>query len=206
MELGMMYERAVSPSLGVSLYAAPSGEPALGPVAFMHRPSAMDDLAAPLSHHWLDATHISFGVLTAGVFGARWKLEGSWFNGREPDEERWGFDRIRLDSYSARFTVNPTDNFSFAAGYGFLKSPEALNPTESMRRVTVSALYSRKRGNHGQIAAALIWGGNVHDGSLTGATVLESEVILDRSNTAFGRAERVRKSAEDLVLPTGSGG
>ena len=206
MELGVMYERAISSSLGVSVYVAPSGEPALGPVAFMHRPSAMDDLAAPLSHHWLDATHISFGVLTAGVFGAHWKLEGSWFNGREPDESRWGFDPIRLDSYSARFTVNPTDQLSFAAGYGFLQSPEALDPAESMRRVTVSALYSRKRGNHGQLAAALIWGGNIHDGELTGATVLEGEVILDRSNTMFGRAERVRKSAEDLVLPTGPGG
>ena len=100
MELAMMYERVLSRSVGVTVYAAPSGEPALGPVAFMHRPSAMDNLAAPLSHHWQDATHISFGVLTAGLFGRHWKLEGSAFNGREPNEERWGFDRIRFDSYS----------------------------------------------------------------------------------------------------------
>ena len=65
-----------------------------GPVAFMHRPSAMDNPVAPLGHHWQDATHISFGVLTAGLFGRQWKLEGSLFNGREPNEKRWDFDRI----------------------------------------------------------------------------------------------------------------
>jgi hypothetical protein len=100
MELGLLYERPVSSTLGISVYAAPAGEPALGPVAFMHRPSAMDNPFAPLGHHWQDATHISFGVLTAGLFGRSWKLEGSVFNGREPNEERWDFDRIKLDSYS----------------------------------------------------------------------------------------------------------
>ena len=126
MELGVLYERPLTSSLGISLYAAPSGEPALGPVAFMHRPSAMDNLVAPLSHHWQDATHICFGVLTAGLFGHRWKLEGSVFNGREPDAKRWNFDRLRLDSYSGRFTVNPSDHLSIAVGYGYLKSPEEL--------------------------------------------------------------------------------
>ena len=74
MELGVLYERAVTSSVGVSLFAAPSGEPALGPVAFMHRPSAMDNPFAPLGHHWQDATHVSFGVLTGGVFMHDWKL------------------------------------------------------------------------------------------------------------------------------------
>jgi hypothetical protein len=88
MELGVLYERTIGRGAAMSLYAAPSGEPALGPVAFMHRPSAMDNPTAPLGHHWQDATHISFGVLTAGVFTRTVKLEASAFNGREPDEER----------------------------------------------------------------------------------------------------------------------
>ena len=206
MELAVMYERAISHSLGVCVYAAPSGEPALGPVAFMHRPSAMDNLAAPLSHHWQDATHISFGVLTAGLFGPRWKLEGSAYNGREPDEERWGFNPIRLDSYSGRFTVNPDSSWSLSAGYGFLKSPEALRPTESMHRVTASVLYGRKLGMDGQLATTLVWGANRHSGQTTHAAVAEAEAIVDRHNTLFGRLELVQKSADELVLPAGPGG
>jgi hypothetical protein len=206
MELAVMYERAISRGIGVSVYAAPSGEPALAPVAFMHRPSAMDNLAAPLSHHWQDATHISFGVLTAGVFGQRWKLEGSAFNGREPDEERWGFDPIRLDSYSGRFTVNPDSAWSFSAGYGYLKSPEALRPAESMHRVTASALYGRKLGMDGQLATALVWGANRHSGRTTHAGLAEVEAIVNSRNTLFGRLELVQKSADELVLPAGPGG
>jgi len=206
MEVAVMYERALSRTIGVTVYAAPSGEPALGPVAFMHRPSAMDNLAAPLSHHWQDATHISFGVVTAGLFGRHWKLEGSAFNGREPNEKRWGFDRLRLDSYSGRFTMHMDSSWVFSAGYGFLKSPEALNPSESIHRVTASVLHGRKLGRDGQIATSVIWGANRHSGRTTHSVLAESEAVLDRRNTILGRVELVQKTAEDLVLPAGPGG
>ncbi|HYU08886.1 MAG TPA: hypothetical protein VEK77_05840 [Gemmatimonadales bacterium] len=206
MELAVMYERALTRDIGVTVYAAPSGEPALGPVAFMHRPSAMDNPTAPLGHHWQDATHISFGVLTAGVLGHHWKLEGSAFNGREPNEERWGFDRIRLDSYSGRFTAHLDSNWVVSAGYGFLKSPEALDPSESVHRITASVLHGGKLGTNGQIATSLIWGANRHSGKTTHSALAESEAALDRSNTLFARLEIVQKTAADLVLPTGPGG
>jgi hypothetical protein len=206
MELAVMYERALSRTFGVTVYAAPSGEPALGPVAFMHRPSAMDNPVAPLGHHWQDATHISFGVLTAGVFGEHWKLEGSAFNGREPNEERWGFDRLRLDSYSGRFTLHMDSSWVFSAGYGFLKRPEALNPSESVHRVTASVLHGRKLGRNGQIATSVIWGANRHSARTTHSVLAESEAVLDRRNTILGRLELVQKTAEDLVLPAGPGG
>jgi hypothetical protein len=202
MELGTMYERAVSKHVGVELYAAPSGEPALGPVAFMHRPSAMDNPLAPIGHHWQDATHISFGVLTGGIFTHRWKLEGSAFNGREPDDRRWNFDPIKLDSYSGRFTVNPTDRWSLEAGYGYIDSPEALRPAESVHRITASAIYGRPVGPDGQWATTVLYGANTRasGNGLANSMLLESEAILDRSNTVFGRAEYVRKSAEELVV------
>ena len=204
MEFGAMYERAVTEDVGVTVYAAPSGEPALGPGAFMHRPSAMDVPVAPIAHHWQDATHISFGVLTAGLFGHAWKLEGSAFNGREPDQYRWNFDPITLDSYSGRLTVNPSEHWSFTGGYGYMKSPESLHPTESMHRITASALHGMKLGTDGQWASTLVWGANQHGGAggLTHGVLLESEAVLDRTNTIFGRAEWVQKSAEDLVLDT----
>jgi hypothetical protein len=201
MELGSMYERAVTRTLGVELYAAPSGEPALGPVAFMHRPSSMDNPAAPIGHHWQDATHVSFGVLTAGVFTHTWKLEASTFNGREPNENRWDIDPIRLDSYSARVTFNPTVNWSFTAGSGYLRSPDPLMPDAPMHITTASAQYGRKIGTDGQWASTLIWGMMSQPGvPYSPSVLLESEAVLNNRSTVFGRAEWVRKSAADLVV------
>ena len=202
MELGALYQREISKGLAWSLYAAPSGEPALGPVAFMHRPSAMDNPGAPLSHHWQDATHVSFGVLTGGVYSRKWQLEGSFFNGREPDENRWDFDRIKLDSYSGRLSINPTAHWSLTGGFGYLKSPEALRPDESMHRITASALHGARLGADGQWASALIWGANKHSTSAgwSSGFVAESEAITDAHNTWFGRAELVQKTAEELVV------
>ncbi len=205
MELAALYERAVAKNLGVSLYVAPVGEPAVGPVAFPHRPSAANDPLAPISHHWQDGSHITFGVLTAGVFTRTAKLEASWFNGREPDEDRTDFDYAgrRLDSYSARVTVNPGPRWSLSGWYAYLKTPEELHPDESLHRLGVSALTTQPFGKGGQWASALIWGANdpIGSGRLSNSVVLESNLDLDGTNSIFGRAEYVRKSAEDLVLP-----
>ena len=198
MELGVLYERPVSDKFGVTLYAAPSGEPALGPVAFMHRPSAMDNPFAPLGHHWQDATHIAFGVVTAGIFTRSWKLEGSAFNGREPNDERWDFDRIKLDSYSGRLTVNPGPAWSLSAGYGYLASPEELSPDEATHRFTAAALHGAKLGTEGQWASAFVYGTNAHHDERSHSMAFESEAILDRWNTILARAEFAQKSAEDL--------
>jgi hypothetical protein len=202
MELGALYERSITKSLAWSFYAAPSGEPALGPVAFMHRPSAMDNPAAPISHHWQDASHVTFGVLTTGIYTHTWQVEGSVFNGREPNQNRWGFDPIRLDSYSGRATLNPNQHWSFEAGYGYLKSPEALNPAESMHRITASIQHGARLGNNGQVATTLVWGANKHSSvpSLSHSVLLESEAIVDGRNTLFGRSELVQKSAEEIVV------
>jgi hypothetical protein len=204
MELGALYEREITRHVGISAYVAPSGEPALGPVAFMHRPSAMDIPFAPLAHHWQDATHISYGVVTAGVFTHDWKLEASAFNGREPDENRWDFDPIKLDSYSGRVSYNPNAHWALSAGYGFLKSPEALSPNESIHRVTASAMYGTGLGSDGHWATTAVWGANKSSAhpDLSHGALVESEAILDKSNTVIGRAEHVQKSAEDLVLDT----
>ena len=206
MEVAVLYDHPITPNVAWSLYAAPSGEPALGPVAFMHRTSAMDIPTAGLTHHWQDATHISFGVVTAGLFTRRVKLEGSVFNGREPDEHRWNVDPIKLDSYSGRLTVNPDAHWSLTAGYGYLRSPEGLHPDESMHRITASVLHGSKLAADGQWSSAVIWGANQRAGygSMTNGLLAESEAVLDRSNTIFGRAEYVQKSAEDLVLDTPS--
>src|SRR6266568_1247951 len=206
MELAALFERPVARDFGVSLYLAPVGEPAVGPVAFPHRPSAADDPLAPISHHWQDGTHITFGVVTAGVFTRSAKLEASWFNGREPDEIRTNFDYAgrRLDSYSARLTVNPGPRWSVSAWYAYLRSPEALNPDESLHRIGASALTTQPVGTQGTWSSALIYGANdeIGPGPLASSVVLESTLDLDGTNAFFGRAEYVRKSAAELVIPS----
>ena len=206
MELAALFERPVARDFGVSLYLAPVGEPAVGPVAFPHRPSAADDPLAPISHHWQDGTHITFGVVTAGVFTRSAKLEASWFNGREPDEIRTNFDYAgrRLDSYSARLTVNPGPRWSVSAWYAYLRSPEVLNPDESLHRIGASALTTQPVSTKGTWSSALIYGANdqIGSGRLASSVVLESTVDLDGTNACFGRVEYVRKSAAELVIPS----
>lgn len=206
MELAALYERQVTRNLGLSLYLAPVGEPAVGPVAFPHRPSAADDPLAPISHHWQDGTHITFGVVTAGVFTRSVKLEVSWFNGREPDENRTNFDYAgrRLDSYSARLTVNPGPQWSLSTWYAYLKSPEGLHPGESLHRLGAAALTTQRIGADGAWSSALIYGANdqIGTGRLTSSVLLESTLDLDGTNSLFVRAEYAQKSAEELVVPS----
>ena len=201
MELAAMYEREITSSLAFLLYAAPAGEPALGPVAFMHRPSAMDEPQAPLGHHWQDATHISFGVVTTGLYTRTLRVEASAFNGHEPDERRWNLDPIRLNSWSGRVTFNPAPSWSFSAGYGRLDNPEREDPAIDVRRFVASAMHGQPLGVDGQWATTFVYGRNEEEGhEPSNSFLIESEGVLDRRNTIFGRAEYVQKSGHDLQV------
>lgn len=202
MELSARFRRVIGEDTVLSLYAAPSGEPALGPPAFPHRMSAMDNPAAPISHHWLDSTHISFGVLTAGVARKTWQIEGSWFNGREPDDARWNIERPKLDSYSGRFTWNPTPEWSAQISHGYLDSPEELHPAEHVRRTTASVMHLVKLADGRHVATTFGWGRN-DNGQATNAFLAEPSYMTDQY-TLFGRAEYVQKTGEELgLLPVG---
>ena len=202
MEVAGAYSHAVTRSLGVTAYAAAVGEPALGPVAFVMRPSAMDNPFAPIAHHWQDATHVSFGVLTGGVFGKRWKVEGSAFNAREPDPERWGFDPIGLGSASARMTVVPSERWAVSAGFGYLRHPELADPAESPHRATAALMYGATSAGGTRIAATASWGMNVSSSTRhrTHGALVEANVMLDAANSVFARTELVQKTARDLVI------
>ncbi len=193
MELAATYSYQFAKTSSVFLYAGLPGEPALGPPAFMHRTSGLDNPEAPITHHWLDSTHITFGVLTAGVVLDTVKLEASSFRGREPDQYRYDIEAPKFDSYSARASWNPTKELSMQVSWGHIESPEQLMPMVNENRVTASLSYT-KQFNEGNLwATTLAWGrkynlpGNTLDGYLA-----ESELIFRNGITLFARAERVQ--------------
>ncbi len=189
MELSGTYAHRFDAGNSAFLYFGYPGEPALGPAAFMHRASGMDNPQAPISHHWLDSTHITFGVLTAGVVHDDWKLEVSRFTGREPDQFRFNFDRARFDSTAARLSWNPDEHWSLQASWGFLKSPEQLEPEHNEIRYTASATYLTPIENWGTVAATLAWGLKHGQGENLNALLAEAEWKPADLWTLFTRAE-----------------
>jgi hypothetical protein len=202
MEVALKYDRPLTARHGLEIYLAASGEPALGPAAFPHRASAATNPLAPLAHHWLDSTHIAFGVLTAGTYSKRLKLEGSWFNAREPDEHRLDFDLHSPDSYAGRITLNPSENWSLQASYGRLREPEALEPGVDVRRFTASAIHNRPLPG-GNRATTFAWGRNDPDGDPAGSAFLLETSYTTGPHAVFGRAEHVQKSGHDFGLGGG---
>jgi Heavy metal binding domain len=199
-ELSFSLSQKFEHDLSAYVYFGYPGEPALGPPAFMHRPSAMDDPDAPIGHHWQDSTHITFGVATLGAQWRNVKLEGSIFTGREPDEDRYDFDRPRFDSYSGRLSWNPTRNLALQVSYGYIKSPEELHPETKIHRTTASAIYNLPLGHDTNWSNTFVWGqNNATEEGKTQSFLIESNYQRAR-DTVYFRWERVQKSGHELVL------
>ena len=199
-ELSVSYSHAISSKADVFAYFAYPGEPALGSVAFMHRPSALTNPDAPLSHHWNDGTHITFGVATIGARFDKFKIEGSSFTGREPDEDRYNFDKPRFDSWSGRLSFNPTKNWSLQVSHGFVKSPEVLHPDEDVNRTTASGVFSKELPGECWINITGLWGMNkIGDHDPEHAVLVEGS-WNKKKLALYGRYEWVQKSTEELAL------
>ena len=199
-ELSVSFSQKLDHNFSAYLYFGYPGEPALGPPTFMHRPSAMDDPDAPIGHHWQDSTHITFGVATAGLVWRNLKVESSIFTGREPDENRYDFDRPRFDSYSGRVSWNPTKNLALQGSFGYIKSPEALDPKTNIHRTTASAIYNLPLGPDRNWSNSFVWGQNNATGEgKTQSFLIESNYQRGR-DTIYLRWERVEKSGHELVL------
>ncbi len=152
MELSASYAHRLSATDSVFLYAGLPGEPAFGPPAFMHRPAAMASPEAPITHHWMDSTHITFGVLTAGWCMTTFKIEASRFRGREPDEHRFDIETGELDSTAVRLSWNPSENWALQASWADVVSPEQLEPDVDVTKYSASALYTAQMDNVGELA------------------------------------------------------
>jgi hypothetical protein len=208
MGVAVEYDRPLSSTVRWELYVAPAGEPALGPVAFPHRPSSLPNPLAPITHHWLDSTHISFGVVTSGIYSRHWKAEASAFNGREPDPVRTNFDLDRLDAFAARVSFAPTDQLVFQISAGHLPQAEAgpgRLPRIDVDRTTASVSYQHE-SNGASWATTVAYGvnsqqtvipeGRVHQAGH--ALLAETSASFQQRHTMFGRLEVVGKPAHDF--------
>jgi hypothetical protein len=199
MQLAGVWRIPVTEKTGFTIAGGPVGEPALGPVAFMHRASAAENPMVPLSHHTFDSTHISFGVVTAAVDHGPWLVEGSLFNGREPDQYRWDFDFGALDSYSGRVWYRPTDEWEFQVSSGHLKHPEELE-SGNITRTTTSVGWLKKYGDNFS-AITIGYGYNRKDAGSQNSAFAESTRHFG-ANSIYGRFEA--HQAESAVLATGA--
>lgn len=198
MELSGSYAHRLSNQDSVFVYVGYPSEPAFGPPAFMHRLSAMDSPEAPITHHWFDSTHITFGVVTAGWVHGDWKIEASQFTGREPDDDRYDFDEPQFDSTSARVSWNPGERWSLQASWADIESPEQLEPDVDETRWSVSAAYTVPLGEGSWWSTTLAYGEkDPSDAESLSAVFLESTYRPNRDWTIFGRAEQI--DSHDLV-------
>ena len=200
MELAAQYDAPLNGQLRWQAYGGPVGEPALGPVAYPHRLSAMPNPLAPIAHHWLDSTHVTFGVVTGGIYSNKWKAEASLFNGREPDETRTDFDFGPLDSFSGRLWFLPTATVALQVSAGHLNEAEAAEGgglRQDVKKVTASATYHNIR--EGSVwASTIAWGRNSELSLGTNALLVESSLTLADQDAWFARFEVGGKTPHDL--------
>jgi hypothetical protein len=198
-ELSVSYAYGLSQQSDLFVYVGYPGEPALGPAAYVHRPSGFFNPDAPLTHHWVDATHITFGVATLGFRYRNWKIEGSSFTGREPVEIWYVFDKALFDSYSGRLSFNPGPAWALQVSHGFIKEPEQSHPHD-VNRTTASATYSMKASKGRLLNITALWGMNKVSGHDAEHGVLLEGTGTCKKTTIYSRYEWVQKSVEELNL------
>lgn len=208
MEVAALYDLHVGDRGLVSLYVAPEGDPAIGPIAYPHRASALENPVGTLGHHQEDSTHIANDVVTLGATYGIARVEASGFHGREPDEHRWNFEQGKVDSWATRLTVQPGQNWSGQFSYARITSPEALFPSENQERMTASLMCNRNVA-HGNWASSVVWGRtrSLGDSAKENSYLLESTLQFKERNYSWIRLENAGRSNELLLgehaLPPG---
>ena len=200
MELAALYDLRIDENWLLSFYAAPVGDPAMGPSAYAHRASASEDPVATLGHHLQDSTHIADDVVTGGLAFKNARIEFSGFHGREPDEFRWNIDSGAIDSWSTRLTAQPGQNWSAQYSFAHLTSPEQLHPTDDVHRMTASVSYNHPF-TKGNWASTLLWGRNrvLQSGQIANGYLAESTLQFAEHNHVWTRIESADRSSELLL-------
>jgi hypothetical protein len=201
-DLFMQLSSSWSVPLGARTTATVSGalvgEPALGPVAFMHRASSAENPMAPLAHHIFDSTHMSSSVILGRIDRGIFSVEGSAFHGGEPDEHHYDLEFGALDSWSARVWLRPKPGWLIQASHGFLEEPEALEPGDQ-RRTNVSVSWSRHR-SAGFTAITAAFGQNRRPYSSLDSFLVEGTHKAGKSSF-YTRFENTEVETEILLFP-----
>jgi hypothetical protein len=199
MELSATYSHQFGND-GVFAYAGLPGEPAFGPPAFMHRPAASASPEAPITHHWMDSTHITFGVITAGWTNYYFKVEASRFRGREPDEDRYDIETGELDSTAVRVSWNPTDTLALQVSWADVASPEQLEPDVDVTKWSASALYTTALFNDADLSFTGAFARKDNsEGVELDAWLAEASWKPNTAWTIFSRAEAIETDELGLI-------
>ncbi|MGH9346245.1 MAG: hypothetical protein ACRD26_03155 [Vicinamibacterales bacterium] len=189
MGLGATWQRGLG-AMALVIGADLVGQATLGPDVFMHRESARDNPQAPLGHHHIDATHITHGVVRAGVTTKGVTVEASAFQGREPDETRTDLDLGPLDSYAGRMRYE-RGGWRAQISAGHLNEPEPYELLDVVR-LTASVGYEGTWRNR-PIAWIAAWGQNQEGGSKLDAYLLEGTWRMRAADSVYVRGELVTK-------------
>jgi hypothetical protein len=199
MEVAAIYDHDLGERGLATIYVAPVGDPALGPLAFPHRASAQSNPLAPLAHHLQDSTHIAYDVLTGGLTWRRARIEVSGFHGREPGENRWTLYQGAVDSWSARLTAAPARDWMAQYSAGHLHSPEQAHSQEDVLRQTASVAVHHA-WTTAELDATGVWGRNHTIGTDVNANgyLLEAEMHLRQEHSLWTRIENDDRTTDLL--------
>ena len=208
-ELAAAYSHPLGGGWSGFVYGGPAGEPALGPPVYLHRAAGFADPETPIDHHWLDSTHLVFGVVTGGLVRDGWKLEASGFRGREPDQHRYDIEAPGLDSWAVRLSWNPAPDWALQVSRGHLHSVEQLEPGDDQDRTTASAI-SNRRLRDGNWQTVVAWGrldryARAGGPATTSDAYLLESVLTRGRDTVFGRVEIVGKDEFFQIGAPGDG-
>ena len=197
MEISAQYSHSLGESATAALYYGIVGDPALGPVAYPHRASAMEIPQATLGHHWQDSTHIATNVLTGVLAFPLVRFEASGFYGTEPGENRWTIDFGPMNSYSGRITFTPTARWTAQVSAGRLAHPEALEPGDVVR-TTASVEYVVPRPHSNWWATSMVWGRNWKTANQYGSNAVLAETLVPIGEKNFVSARYEWSQRDEL--------
>ena len=199
MELGATYRLRASRATIILSDADLVGPAALGPTPFMHRESARNNPQAPLTHHQLDSTHITPGVLTGGVEVGQPDASGIVVS-------RTGTRREPAGTSAGRGSIPGRCRGSGVMVRGRLRCPAASCTSRNGSSRTTSR-GSRRRSNSTEhvrshpVAATLAWGENREIHGILDGYLFEWERRRHRARALLRTRGSRAKDLLDLGFP-----